>query len=134
MRHDASGPAVRCCRHYPVRAQFIGARSVRTTAGASAPVEVGVGVDAPQLREGLYLDTEIVREPMVNVRLTKPLKLNLAFEVTFAIAGTAASDYHTKGLYTLQVKQRLWRRSGDGIQVFATYGAAGVWRQDRIYG
>jgi hypothetical protein len=97
------------------------------------PVEVGVGVDTARLREGLYLDTEMVLEPMVTVRLTKPATANLAFEVTFAVGGTSSSDYDTKGLYTLQLKHRFWRSSRDDIHLFATYGAAGVWRQDRIY-
>ena len=98
------------------------------------PVEVGLGVDAAQMREGLYLDTSMVLEPMVNLRLTKPWTTNVAFEMTFAIGGPSSSDYDTKGLYTVQLKHRLWRPSRGNIHVFATYGAAGVWRQDRIYG
>jgi hypothetical protein len=75
------------------------------------PVEVGVGMDTAYMRAGLYLDEGMVLEPMVNVRLTKPSTANLAFEMTFAVGGTPSSDYHTKGLYTLQVKHRLWRPS-----------------------
>ena len=50
-------------------------------------MELGVGVDAAQMRAGLYLDTEMVLEPMVNVRLTKPLTANLSFEVPSREAG-----------------------------------------------
>ena len=92
-----------------------------------------MGVDAARLRAGLYLDGGMVLEPMANVRLTKPATANWAFEVTFAIGGPSSADYDTKGIYTLQLKQRLWQSSRGDIQVFATYGAAGVWRQDRIY-
>jgi hypothetical protein len=98
------------------------------------PVEVGLGVDVAQMRAGLYLDEDMVLERMVNVRLTKPFTANLAFEVTFAMGGTSSSDYDTRGLYTLQLKHGLWRSSRGDIHMFATYGAAGVWRQDRIYG
>ena len=54
--------------------------------------------------------------------------------MTFAVGGTSRSDYDTRGFYTLQFKHRLWQPSRGDIHVFATYGAAGVWRQDRIYG
>ena len=85
------------------------------------------------MRAGLYLDTSMMVEPMVNVRLTKPTTAKLAFEATFAVGGAPSDDYHTKGLYTLQHKHRLFRPRGRDIHLFATYGAAGVWRQDRMY-
>jgi hypothetical protein len=97
------------------------------------PAEVGVALDAARMREGLYLDTAMVLEPMLNVRLTKPLTANVALEGTFALAGASSSDYDTKGFFTVQIKHRLWRPSRSDIEVFATYGGAGVWRQDRIY-
>src|SRR5688500_16640691 len=62
------------------------------------PVELGVGVDAALMREGLYLDTGMVLEPMVNVRVTKPLTANLAFEVTFAVGGTPTVRTEVQGV------------------------------------
>jgi hypothetical protein len=128
IRLFGAAAAIVCGLNPPAHAQ---AASRRHTV---PPVEVGVGIDAAQMRAGLYLDGGLVLEPMVNVRLTKPSTTNRAFEVTFALGGTSSSDYDTKGLYTLQLKHLLWQHSRSDIHLFATYGAAGVWRQDRIYG
>jgi len=99
------------------------------------PVEVGIAVDWTRMRAGLYLDSKVVVESMANVRLTRPFTPSLAFEGIFAAGrGIGSYDYHTRAVYALQVKQRLWRRANGDLHVFATYGAAGVWRQIRVYG
>ena len=95
------------------------------------PVEFGVGVDAARLRAGLYLDTRLVLEPMIQVRLTKPMTTNVAFEATSAIAASSVADYDTRGFFSLQIKHSVWRPSGGHVHVFATYGGAAGWAQDR---
>jgi hypothetical protein len=113
-----------CGLHSPARAQ----------PAPLPPVELGFGVDTARMQAGLYLDTNMVLEPMVHVRLTKPMTANVALEGTSAIAGASSADYDTKGFFTFQIKHRVWRPSRGHISVFATYGGAAVWRQDRIYG
>jgi hypothetical protein len=99
------------------------------------PVEVGIAVDLARMRAGLYLDSKVVVESMANVRLTRPFTPSFAFEGIFAASrGIGSYNYHTRAVYALQVKQRLWRRADGKLHVFATYGAAGVWRQIRVYG
>jgi hypothetical protein len=97
-----------------------------------SPVEVGFGIDGTWLRGGMYLDTSMVREAMATLRLTLPFTPNLAFEGVVAAGKGASSDeldYQTKALYAMQIKHGIWRGAGGGLHVFATYGAAGVWRR-----
>jgi hypothetical protein len=92
------------------------------------PTELGVGVDATWLREGLFLDTGIVTEPMVHIRVTQPMTPIVAIEVLLAVSkrfNTNRVDYGTEALYVIQIKQTVWRGARGGV--FATYGAVGSW-------
>jgi hypothetical protein len=95
-------------------------------------MEVGLGLEGAWLRAGLYVDTSMVADPMATVRVTLPFTPNLAFEGVFAAGKEMRShdfDYVTKALYIMQVRHGIWRSAGGDVQVFATYGGAGVWRR-----
>jgi hypothetical protein len=92
------------------------------------PVELGVGIDATWLRAGLFLDEAVVSEPMVHVRVTRPITPNLAIEAIVAASrwfNSNVFDYRTEVLYAIQIKQRVWNAANRDL--FATYGAAGSW-------
>jgi hypothetical protein len=97
-----------------------------------SPSEVGFGIDGTWLRAGMYLDTNMVGEPMATLRLTLPFTRNLAFEGVFASGKGVSSeevDYQTRALYVMQIKHGIWRGAGGDFHVFTTYGAAGIWRR-----
>ena len=87
-----------------------------------------------RLRAGLFLDEPVVAEPMMHVRITKPMTPNFAIEAFFAVSkqfNTNDFDYATEALYAIQVKQNVWRLTRGGF--FATYGAVGSWTRVLTY-
>ena len=71
----------------------------------------------------MFLDENVVAEPMMHFRITKPMTPNFAIEALLAVSkqfNTNKFDYATEALYAIQVKQTVWRGTRGGF--FATYG------------
>jgi hypothetical protein len=110
------------------------AQTSSTSTPKLPPVELGVGIDATWLRAGLFLDENVVAEPMVHFRATQPMTPNVAIEAIFAVSrwfNTNDFDYRTEALYAIQAKHNIWRRERTGV--FATYGATGSWTRVLTY-
>ena len=90
---------------------------------SSTPVQIGASLD------GFAFGSAEGGSPMIavaNLRVTAPLSNQFALEAFVSIPRRQYESY--LGFYGFQVKQRIVRASRGRTDVFATYGAMGVFR------